>query len=353
MRISLMPLPVALALLAAAPPSAAAQAVPDSLFRLLDYEVRESGPLRFAGRELATVRLRDHGATADGGAVLELFPEWHPPTEPMEAQAGAWIAEMKGVRDVAHRSGTGLVLDDLPAYEIVADARNAAGTPLVLYQVTIADMGRVVVLQGRMAAEAEGRLLPHFREVARSFRRTAVLRQRLGSVAYEVTGGYQPVPALSDARMAVYHDPRTHSSLFAALLDSDAERDSVAGEAARRLFDADRPGDPQPASWQRLKAQRLSPAEVYQERRLGRSGPGIIVLIRHLRKDGQNWLTGYAFVSSVPHSDSYPASDASAWLIRSAGYEVPDEAFAPLTFGALLPPEDSPRARADFREQGH
>lgn len=323
--------PLALALLATAP-SVAAQAAPDSLFGQLDYEVRESGPLRFAGRELATVRLRERGAAVDGGAVLELFPKWHPPPEPMEARAAAWIAGMQGVRDVAHRSGTRLVLDDLPAYEIVADARNAAGTPLVLYQVTIADMGRVVVLQGRVAAEAEGRLLPHFREVARSFRRTAVLRQRLGSVAYEVTGGYQPVPVLSDARMAVYHDPHTHSSVFVALLDIDADRDSVASEAARRLFAADRPRDPQPASWQRLTARPLSPGEVYQERRLGRSGPGIIVVIRHLRKGGQNWLTGYAFVSSVPASDSYPASDASAWLIRSAGYEVPDEEFAPLDF---------------------
>jgi hypothetical protein len=337
---------VALALLAAAP-SVAAQAVPDSLFRRLEYEVRESGPLHFAGRELATVRLREQGAAADGGAVLEVFPKWHPPPQPMEAQAAAWIAEMEEVRDVEHRSGTRLVLDDLPAYEIVADARHG-GTPLVLYQVTIADMGRVVVLQGRMAAESEGRLLPHFREVARSFRRTAVLRQRLGSVAYEVTGGYQPVPVLSDARMAVYHDLRTHSSLFVALLDRDAERDSVAGEVARRLFAADRPGDPQPASWQRLTARPLSPGEMYQERRLGHSGPGIIVLIRHLRKDGQNWLTGYAFVSSVPNSDSYPASDASAWLIRSAGYEVPDEEFAPLSFGALLPL----RARDGFAEQG-
>jgi hypothetical protein len=330
MRIPFMTRALLVALLAATARPALAQPVPDSLFRLLDYEVRDSGPLRFAGRERATVRLRDHGATE--GAVLDVFPVWNPPPEPLEAQAVGWMARMEGVRGVSPRAGERLVLDDLPAYEVMADARNAAGAPLVLYQVTIPEQGRVVVLQGRMAAGVEARLLPHFRAVARSFRRTAVLRQRLGSVTYEVTGGYQPVQELSDARMAVYHDPRTHSSLFVALLGGQAERDSVAGEAARRLFAADRPGEPQPAQWQRRSARRLSPGEVYQERRLGRGGRGIIVVVRHLQNGAQDWLTGYAYVSSVPNSDSYPAGHASAWLIRTAGHEVPDDAFAPLSF---------------------
>jgi hypothetical protein len=330
MRVPFIARAAAAALLATFVRPASAQPAPDSLFRLLDYEVQESGPLRFAGREGPTVRLREQGV--DGSGVLELFPAWDPPPEPMEQQAASWMGRMEGVRDVAPRGGERLVLDDLPAYELLADARNAAGAPVVLYQVTIPERGRLVVVQGRMAPQEEARLLPHFRAVARSFRRTAMLRQRLGSVGYEVTGGYQPVPELSDARMAVYHDPRTHSSLFVALLESPAERDSVAAEAARRLFAADRPGEPQPAQWQRLSAVRLSPGEIHQERRMARSGQGIMVVVRHLRNDGQEWLTGYAFVSRVPNSDSYPAGEASAWLIRSAGHEVPDEAFAPISF---------------------
>jgi hypothetical protein len=344
MRIPILARASAALLLAsgALPGSGAAQSAPDSRFHLLDYEVRESGPLRFAGRERATVRLREQGTAEDAGGVLELFPAWDPPPEPMQQQAVSWMARMAGVSGIAPRGGERLVLDDLPAYEVVADARNAAGAPLVLYQVTIPERGRLVVLQGRMAAGAEERLLPHFRAVARSFRRTAVLRQRLGAVGYEVTGGYQPVPELSDARMAVYHHPGTHSTLFVALLGGEAERDSVAGEAARRLFAADRPGEPQPAQWQRLRSVRLSPGEVYQERRMGHGGRGIIVTVRHLRNGAQDWLTGYAFVSSVPNSDSFPAGQASAWLIRSAGHEVPDEAFAPVSFGFATPVSPPP-----------
>jgi hypothetical protein len=331
MRIPLMARALPVALLAAPALPAAAQALPDSLFSRLEYEVRESGPLRFAGRDRATVRLREHGGAE--AAVLEVFPEWFPLSEPVGAQAAGWMERMDGVRDVAPREGARLVVDDLPAYELVADARSAAGAPLVLYQVTIPELGRLVVLRGRMAADAERRLLPHFRRVARSFRRTAVLRQRLGAVGYEVTGGYQPVAALSDARMAVYHDPRTHSSLFVALLGDAADRNAVAAEAMRRLFTADRPGDPQPTQWQRLSAFRLSPGEVHAERRMARSGRGIIVVIRHLRNGGQDWLTGYAYASRVPNSDSYPAGQASAWLIRSAGHEVGDDAFAPIIVG--------------------
>jgi hypothetical protein len=335
MRIPFMARALAVALLAAPALPAAAQPVPDSLFRRLDYEVRESGPLRFAGRERATVQLREQvpgGAPAGGEGVLEVFPVMLPPPGTMEELAQAQLARLRGVQGLTVRPGRRLVLDDLPAYELIADARDSAGgAPVVLYQVMVPERSRLVVLQGRVGADREQRLLPHFRQVAESFRRTAVLRARLGGVAYEVTGGYQPVPELSDAGIAIYRDPRTHSGLFVAVLGSTAERDSVAGEVARRLFAAETPGHPpQGAKWRLLGGHRISRFELHQERRHGRAGDTMVmVVIRHLRHDGRDFLTGYSFATETPNSESYPAGEASAWLIRSAVGEGPEETFRP------------------------
>jgi hypothetical protein len=67
-----------------------------------------------------------------------------------------------------------LRLDDLPGFEIVAEATDrASGSPLAVYQAVAVLGDRYYLLQGFVGAAGADEFMPQFRAIATSFRRTA------------------------------------------------------------------------------------------------------------------------------------------------------------------------------------
>jgi hypothetical protein len=60
------------------------------------------------------------------------------------------------------------------AYELVAEGTDiATGRPVTLYQVVVPDPQGYVLMQGMVASTRAAAMVPEFRKVARTFRRTA------------------------------------------------------------------------------------------------------------------------------------------------------------------------------------
>lgn len=346
--------------------AAGAQAAPPardtSLFRRLQFVVEEKGDLAFAGRVVATVTLRERGADAAAPrtASLDVSSRFDGSDgEPLDSVSRWALARVEGVRGVSVRSERAIVLDGIRGHELLADAADArTGARLTLYQVAVPERGRHILFGGRVAAEREDRFLPQFRAVAESFRRTEVIRASLGGVRYEVAPGYAAAPALTDDRVAVFRSEGTNSGLFVALLAGNAERDAVIDEVLRRVGMSAVPGEPQSFRWQRREGKPASTSgtEVHTERRMGYNGKTIVMVqLRQIRHGGRDVLTGYYWrgaqgpeaarmLSMDVHMDSYPAGEASAWLIQSIVGEAPARTFEPPPMRGS-PPSQTPPSR--------
>lgn len=313
-----------------------------NLFRLLGYTVGESGPLRFYDRHAGTIRLAESGAAAGapGAAVMEVFPDH---VDGSEAQSARNVTEAAaGVRSVSIRSGEVISLDGTTGYEVVASAVDSAtGIPLTLYSAVAPSRNGHVHFRGSVDARREAEILPVFRAVAGSFRRTDVIRAELDGVRFEVTGGYAAVSATGDGGAALFRDEETHSGLFIAVPREGFRDSAMVGDLLRRVVAAAVPG--QKASF-RWKARTTAPAsrfEVATQRVRGFNGQVLVeVQFRDLRFEGRDIVTGYYYVFNQPKeaaeiwtsgagTDSYPAGEASAWLIRSVVGEAPANTYAP------------------------
>jgi len=318
-----------------------------TLFDRLEFVVEEKGDLAFAGREMATVTLRERGADAAGPRTASLAVRSQPDGPDvlsLDSISRRALARIEGVRGVSVRARRSIVLDGLHGLELLADASDArSGARLTLYHAAVPEMGRHIFFGGRVAAEREDRFLPQFRAVAESFRRTEVTRASLGGVRYEVASGYAAAPALSDDRVAVFRNERTNSGLFVAPLAASAKRGAVIDEVLRRVGLSAVPGEPQSFRWQAREGKPASASgtEVHTERRMGYNGSTIIMVqLRRIRHQGRDVLTGYYWrgaqgpeaarmLSMDVHMDSYPAGEASAWLIRSIVGAAPARTFEP------------------------
>ncbi|MBI3097837.1 MAG: hypothetical protein HYY93_06260 [Planctomycetes bacterium] len=66
-----------------------------------------------------------------------------------------------------------IAVDGLAGFEQVVDAEDTkSGDPLVLYQVVLFDGDSYFLFQGRAAREQAAEVLPEFKAMARSFKRT-------------------------------------------------------------------------------------------------------------------------------------------------------------------------------------
>ncbi|HEX8242946.1 MAG TPA: hypothetical protein VF541_05610 [Longimicrobium sp.] len=321
-------------------------------FHLLGYRVQERGDLRFAGRHYAVITLREQGSRIPAAqrAELVLSPDLNDSdSDDVKALSRQRITRARSVTGLAIREGRAVTLDDVVGYELIADARDSAsGAPLVLYQVMVPERDRFIVLEGRVAAARAERIVPHFRDVAKTLRRDGVIRDTLGGVRYEVTTGYQPAPALSDGRLKLYFNERTHSGLFVATLPDgadDSRRELLA--VLGRVEQAETPGEPE----LRWLAQRNPPPATSQfvlatGHLQGYNGQTLVrINYWHVRHGGRDLLAGYffegargaeaaRFAQGFVGMDSYPGAEAATWLVRSITGEPPVH-FGPLRgFGA-------------------
>jgi len=85
-----------------------------------------------------------------------------------------WRAEQTAsIRNVANSQGRPVQLDGLQAYEIVADAADAkTGTAMKLYQVIAQEGEGFFIVQGLVIAGRAPAILPEFKRVTATFRRS-------------------------------------------------------------------------------------------------------------------------------------------------------------------------------------
>ena len=345
-------------------PPAAAQSRPaaepadssSDLFLPGDYTVREHGGLRFAGREQSVVKLRERPAsdpTDAGAASLDVVSLYNgSPGEELESVARRQISRTEGVSGVTVLTGRRVTIDGLGSYELTASAADArTGTRLTLYHVVFPiELQRFILFRGRVSAGRAASLLPHFRAVAESLRRTGITRASLGELRYEVPSTYAAAPGQSDERVALFRNEGTNSGVFLALLDRGADRVVMLKDLMRRVTAAAVPSEPQVFGWRVYPVTAPSGFVVHEERLQGFNGSILLVVeVRHLRHQGRDFLTGYFYQAAEGDEaavlsrirvamDNVAAGAASAWLIRSIVGEKAGEEFRPRVPNVTGPP---------------
>lgn len=79
------------------------------------------------------------------------------------------------IHDLQNISGREITVGGLAAYELLADAKDVrSGAAVRLYQVIVPDGGSYFLVQGFVGPERAAEMLPEFRRVTESFRKTAV-----------------------------------------------------------------------------------------------------------------------------------------------------------------------------------
>jgi hypothetical protein len=161
------------ALLTAAPTAAE----PSGPFEGLLFRIEPAGKLRIANRVSNMLVLTEGGRQgtlgpgepvyvigsslgAGGIGDLKVFSE-------------ARARKTEQITDLANVTGREITIGGLEAWEILADAKDLkSGAPVRLYQVIAPDGGGYFIAQGIVGADRAVEMLPEFRRVTESFRKT-------------------------------------------------------------------------------------------------------------------------------------------------------------------------------------
>jgi len=91
----------------------------------------------------------------------------------LKAFSEARARQTEQITDLRNMSGREIAASGLAAYELLADATDVkSGTPIRLYQVIAPDGGGYFIVQALVGMERAAEMLPEFRRVTESFRRT-------------------------------------------------------------------------------------------------------------------------------------------------------------------------------------
>jgi hypothetical protein len=91
----------------------------------------------------------------------------------LKAFSEARAEQTEHLRDLENVSGREITIGGLTAWELLADAKDLrSGTPIRLYQVIAPDGGGYFIVQGLVGADRATEMLPEFRRVTESFRKT-------------------------------------------------------------------------------------------------------------------------------------------------------------------------------------
>lgn len=157
----------------------------------------------------------------------------------------------------------------------------------------------------------------------------------LDGLEFPVDAKYQPVPALSDAALAVFRDPRTRLALFVATVPQGVHRTEAMARARMNAATAAMARAPGTPEWRSLPSFSISRHEVYHDARIASNGSEFVVVqLRRLRVGEREVVTGYAFPlsrqegarvfqTSVFYEPNVPAGAASSRIVAALAGEPP------------------------------
>jgi hypothetical protein len=91
----------------------------------------------------------------------------------LKAFSEARARQTEQIQDLENVSGREITIGGLAAYELLADAKDVkSGTPIRLYQVIAPDGGGYFIVQAHVGSDRAAEMLPEFRRITESFRKT-------------------------------------------------------------------------------------------------------------------------------------------------------------------------------------
>ena len=153
-----------------------AEAADDPLEGLL-FRITPTSRLKLAQRMSNMILLTESGTVARLGPGDPLYIVGNSISsagiDNLQAFAEARARQTAQMKDVRNFKGQAVKVDGLDGYELVADAKDArTGTPMTLYQVIVPDVTGYFIVQGLISAGRAEELLPEFRQITATFRRT-------------------------------------------------------------------------------------------------------------------------------------------------------------------------------------
>jgi hypothetical protein len=141
------------------------------------FRVTPTGKLKLAGRVSNLLMLTESGSTGPLGAGEPIYVVGNSYSDTrisdVKVFAEARARKTEQIENLQNLEGRALEIDGLPAYEILADAKDVkTGVPIRLYQVIASEGNGYFIFQGLVAPGREAEMLPEFRRVTETFRRT-------------------------------------------------------------------------------------------------------------------------------------------------------------------------------------
>jgi hypothetical protein len=146
-------------------------------FEGLGFRVTESPQLKIATRMSNAIALNEAGNLAnpqpDAAALLVGSSFAEVDLADLEAFSRRRLQQTATVSNITNVSGQPVTIDGIQGFELLADARNTGTSiPMRIYQVVLPEGSHYILIQGLVRADQAGELLPEFRAVAQSLRRT-------------------------------------------------------------------------------------------------------------------------------------------------------------------------------------
>jgi hypothetical protein len=147
------------------------------------YRVTPTAKLKLAGRVSNLLMLTESGSTGPlpPGEPMYVVGNSYSDTriEDLRAFAEARARKTEQLQGFQNFQGRAFELDGLPAYEILADAKDVkTGAAMRLYQVIASEKDGYFIFQGLVTPAREAEMLPEFRRVTETFRRTEAAGRR-------------------------------------------------------------------------------------------------------------------------------------------------------------------------------
>jgi hypothetical protein len=143
----------------------------------LGFRVTETPRLRVGMRVSNAIGLNEAGSATNarpGDAALIIASSFAPADlSDVEAFARSRIQQNPGIADIRIVSGQPVTIDGILGFELIADAQDThASLAVRMYQVVLPEGGHYILIHGVVRASQGDELVPEFRAVAQSLRRT-------------------------------------------------------------------------------------------------------------------------------------------------------------------------------------
>lgn len=142
----------------------------------LPFRVAAASGLKLVGRVSNMLLFNESGRQQAGNPAEALYvvgpSVGSPPAGDLREFAEARARQTAQLRDLKIVEGHDIVVDGLPAYELLGDAADRrSGTPMRFYQVIAADPGGYYIMQGLAGSDRADAAVAQFRAMTQGFRR--------------------------------------------------------------------------------------------------------------------------------------------------------------------------------------